>query len=78
MPHSDPDEVTIVAAYPDRTVLFSWRPEQPGVRVVVAPAGDGPDVVIELDQDRDTNEALRRLRRLVVRLPKRDAGNPAP
>lgn len=70
MAHPDPDELTIAATFADRTLLFTWRPEQPGVRVVVAPAGDGPDVVVELPQDRDVDEIVRRLRRLVLRLPK--------
>jgi hypothetical protein len=73
MPTSDPDELMIAASYPDRTVLFSWRPDRPGVRVVVAPAGDDRDVVVALDQDRDTDEVLRRLRRLVLRLPQPEA-----
>jgi hypothetical protein len=65
----DPDELTIAAAYPDRMLLFSWKPDQPGVRVVVAPAGDAPDAVVELAQDRDTDAVLRRLRRILLRLP---------
>jgi hypothetical protein len=61
--------VTIAAAYADRTLLVTWRPEQPGVRVVVAPVGDGPDEVVELAQDRDTDTLVRLMRRLAVRLP---------
>jgi hypothetical protein len=69
MPLPDPESVMITLAYADRTVLVSWRPDQPGVRVVVAPVGDDPDVVVMLDQDRDTDEVLRRMRRLAQRLP---------
>lgn len=69
MPHPDPDELMIAAVYPDRTLLFSWRPAEPGVRVVIAPADDGPDVVVTLEQDADTDAILMVLRRLVLRLP---------
>jgi hypothetical protein len=75
MPKPDPDELTIAAAYGDRTLLFSWRPDHPGVRGVIAPIGEGPDVVVDLPQDRDTDELLRRLRRLVLRLPSTDAAS---
>jgi hypothetical protein len=69
MPVLDPEAVLLTLAYPDRTLLLSWRPDQPGVRVVLAPVGDAPDQVVQLEQTNDTDELLRRARRLVQRLP---------
>lgn len=75
MPISAPEELTLVAAYADRTIIFSWRPAEPGLAALIAPCGDdaGADQTVRLEQTKDSDAMLRLLRRLVLHLPAAEA-----
>jgi hypothetical protein len=68
---SDPEELTLAAAYADRTLIVSWRPAEPGLAALIAPCGDdaGADQTVRLAQTKDSDGMLGQLRRLVLQLP---------